>query len=635
MNRKEAFLSTFSPLPKDVSLPERVTLAYEPVSCLSRRETRQVWQLRCRADDAPFVLKAVPAGEEDLAEEFRILNRLAPVLPGVVPQPVDCFQENGTCYLLRAYLPGETLAQSRERADGCSPKACALIGRKLCALLEVLHTQEPPVVHRDIKPENIILLPDGGVGLIDFGIARQYKGGQDTDTRHLGTRTTAAPEQYGYSQTDPRTDLYALGMTLIWLLTGQYDRAALENAAGVPRWLARVLERAAAFDPQHRYASAAAFDNALRGPQSTLKKWVPGLALLLCGALALGGNLLAREPENKSADVVTFDSACLETAVRAELERPDGDITYGDLAGIERLAVVGEIPFTREQTFDYRISCYIDNEYQTDNPWGDITDLSLLAHMPNLRELYLCRQEITDLSPLEGLPLTTLALCENQITDLSPLSSLTELETLYLGDNPATDYSLLSSLAGLRLLNLDGSVTAISVIDDLNFLEKLTLRDLSLGRVEPKDRDWFSLTTQVGLDALHLWEPPEAALAAANTLEGLQVLTIGDYTSHDLTPLSGLSALEVLNIYKGLESLDGIDAMPRLLTLAVGGGPVSDLSPLAGLAWLNFLKLEGLPISDFSPLAELPALGCVYVDREQLAEVEAACPQYTFRLEAN
>ena len=141
-----------------------------------------------------------------------------------MPAPESFFRDNGTDYLLRTYLPGETLTHYRDREGTCPEAVCVSLGRQICRLLETLHTQQPPIIHRDIKPENILLLPDGRVGLIDFGIARQYKSGQDTDTRRMGTRSTAAPEQYGFAQTDHRTDLYALGMTLIWLSTGTYER---------------------------------------------------------------------------------------------------------------------------------------------------------------------------------------------------------------------------------------------------------------------------------------------------------------------------------------------------------------------------------------------------------------------------
>ena len=82
----------------------------------------------------------------------------------------------------------------------------------------------------------------------------------------------------------------------------------------------------------------------------------------------------------------------MERAVRQALGQMDGEITYDQLSQIRRLAAVGENTFSEEQAFDYRSGCYIANQFQGDLPPGDVTDsdLELLAHMPNLRELYLC-----------------------------------------------------------------------------------------------------------------------------------------------------------------------------------------------------------------------------------------------------
>ena len=266
MSERSDFLRGFTPVPEGAALPERISSAYDAESCLRRREDGG-WTLRLRrrADGALYVLKADPAGNEDLPGEFQILTRLSPLLSGAVPEPATCFQEDGTTYLLRAFLPGETLRQYRERVGVCPEETCVRLGQKLCALLETLHGQEPPVIHRDIKPENIILLPDGGVGLIDFGIARLYKADQDTDTRRMGTRSTAAPEQYGYAQTDQRTDLYALGMTLIWLATGTYEREALAQATDLSPYFRQTLEKAVSFAPEDRYQSAGDFSTALAG----------------------------------------------------------------------------------------------------------------------------------------------------------------------------------------------------------------------------------------------------------------------------------------------------------------------------------------------------------------------------------
>ena len=92
MNDKENFLSGFAPLPEEIILPPSFLETYEVESCLSRKERGGVWRLARRADGAAFVLKAVPAGTEDLAESFQILTRLWPLLPNSGPEPVSQFR---------------------------------------------------------------------------------------------------------------------------------------------------------------------------------------------------------------------------------------------------------------------------------------------------------------------------------------------------------------------------------------------------------------------------------------------------------------------------------------------------------------------------------------------------------------
>ena len=647
MKDQARFLSEFTPLPERIVLPGRILADYEVDSCLGHKEDGHlILRLRRKSDGRWIVLKAATADRDDLVEEFRILTALAPLLPGVVPEPVERFEEGGTAYLLRTYLTGETLTQWRERENHCPEEFCISLGQKLCALLEILHSQQPPVIYRDIKPENMILMPDGSIGLIDFGIARQFKDGKDTDTRHMGTRATAAPEQYGYAQTDQRTDLYALGMTLIWLLTGQYDRDSLTQAEGVSSHLRCVLEKAVAFSPEARFQDAASFSAALSGQRIRRRRpvWAAALIVVLAAAVGIGVYLsgekdLPQPLETEKQDqvqTVVFTSNAMEAAVRQALGQAEGEITYDQLSQIRHLAAVGENTFDEEQVFDYRIGCYIDNQYQSELPIGDITDrdLDLLSYMPNLRELYLCRQEIKDISVLEGLPLTTLALCEDKIVDFSPLASLSELETLYLGGNPGTDYSVLAGLTRLETLAVEGSSSAgIQAVDSLAFLDGLTLRKLGLRLTVPKDGSWEPLTRQIALEELQLWDPNEDAVAAASTLADLKSLGIGDYYAEDLTAFSSLSGLEVLGVHKGsLESLKGVESLTRLYTLSIGFNAVTDLSPLEGLPQLNYVQLEDLAVTDFSPLNQLPALGVVVVPQEQAELVEADCPGHTFEL---
>lgn len=124
-------------------------------------------------------------------------------------------------YLVMEYIDGQTL---QEDLDGgvlfSEADACAL-GLSLCDVLEYLHSHQPPIIFRDLKPANVMLRSSGGIALIDFGIARLFKVGQTRDTIAMGSPGYASPEQHGNAQTTPRSDIYSLGATLSYVLTGR------------------------------------------------------------------------------------------------------------------------------------------------------------------------------------------------------------------------------------------------------------------------------------------------------------------------------------------------------------------------------------------------------------------------------
>lgn len=170
-----------------------------------------------------LVVNHTMAGFEDALAMFQreatILRRLHhPNLPHVF----GTFSENGREYLVMEYIEGETLDDKiRNTPRGFPVQQVLGWAEQLCDTLHYLHSQNPPIVFRDVKPGNIMLTPAGTIKLIDFGIARFFKLGQTHDTLELGTAGFAPPEQHGRSQTDPRSDVYALGVTLHYLLTGR------------------------------------------------------------------------------------------------------------------------------------------------------------------------------------------------------------------------------------------------------------------------------------------------------------------------------------------------------------------------------------------------------------------------------
>jgi serine/threonine protein kinase len=164
-------------------------------------------------------------------------------------------------YLVMDFIDGEPLDTYFKQIQEPDPPIWDVIdiGLQLCDVLGYLHRCQPPVIFRDVKPANIIRTPGGRIYLIDFGIARRYKPGQKRDTAPLGSPGFAAPEQYGNAQTTARTDIYGLGATLYFLLTG-YDPATtpfhlpsiLSLRPALPHALAALINSMLASDPQQR-----------------------------------------------------------------------------------------------------------------------------------------------------------------------------------------------------------------------------------------------------------------------------------------------------------------------------------------------------------------------------------------------
>ena len=118
--------------------------------------------------------------------------------------------EIGDDYIISEYFDGIDLSKSK-----ISPKNVLSIALELCDALAELHKNS--VIHRDIKPSNIILCGDGHIKLIDFDAARIKKIAADKDTAFIGTDGFAPPEQFGFTQSDELSDIYAFGVPIFTL----------------------------------------------------------------------------------------------------------------------------------------------------------------------------------------------------------------------------------------------------------------------------------------------------------------------------------------------------------------------------------------------------------------------------------
>lgn len=169
------------------------------------------------------MLNLGPVVDDQIKESFeREVKMLAGLRHRNLPVIVDYFSIGGRPYLVMEYIEGEDLAQYVDRTG--KPKETQVLqwALELTQVLDYLHRQERPVIFRDLKPENIIVTEDLHVKLVDFGLARFYEPGKRRDTQASGSVGYAPPEQWeDLRQTDARSDIYSLGATLYFLLTGK------------------------------------------------------------------------------------------------------------------------------------------------------------------------------------------------------------------------------------------------------------------------------------------------------------------------------------------------------------------------------------------------------------------------------
>jgi len=237
------------------SFPAELLDRYEPLECFSQSEIGETLLVESKRDGKQYICKVYSK------EYYSVIRTEDKILENLqhkgLPHFVESFTIDNRLYVVWEYIEGTSLKalMAREKLTESQIRA---VGIQLCDILTYLHSSKPPVIHRDIKPSNVVLQGDK-VYLIDFGIARVYDDKAGTDTICLGTQDYAPPEQYGFAQTDCRTDIYSLGILLRVLLTGNTK----SDGKIANKQLAHVVERCTALDPGRRYTNAAEVKKAL------------------------------------------------------------------------------------------------------------------------------------------------------------------------------------------------------------------------------------------------------------------------------------------------------------------------------------------------------------------------------------
>ena len=618
-------------------LPEDMQEHWTVYECLKESEDSSTFLVKETVTGILCVLKwGRNRQAELLRNEMEIMEKMADRKLSGVPKAYRIFEENGEVYLVREYIEGMSLAQMVLQKGGISEAEICRISRKICQTAEQFQNPDEPMIHRDIKPENIVVTPGGEVVFIDFGTMRSYKKDGSRDTFVVGTRGTAAPEQYGYTQTDQRTDVYAIGQTMLYMVSESYEMNQLSECA-VSRRMKKIIEKACSFEPDKRYGDAAQLRRAVEKCQANNRKKVYKKAGAVFGLIAAGYILAIFSQdgtviENKRIETaeqsaaeeqiqaeITFREELIEEAVRKELGLSKTDkITASMLEDVRKLRIVGKEILDDEDTF-WGEGHHVDGKDSSfGSVRGNITDLSDLAQMVNLEELALCNQKIEDISGLKELPLKKLYLSKNMITDFSVLLNLIDLDTLCIMENPAENLSVIGECTGILRLNIQGMN-----LTDIDFLKNLSLDYLDMSNVEVENNIFEPLAEMKKLDTLCMCDVNEAAAEILSQMSTLKALFMwGDSTIlENLKPLKGMTQLETLAFTTQISSLEGIEQFPSLNFLSVSFSLVKDLSPVTGAKNLQVIDISNADIKNFEPLFGHSGLTEVHCTEEQKEEI--------------
>lgn len=216
---------------------------YEKVLRLNTDNKATTWLVRDNVYNTLAVKKYMPPAMAPLYHTLQELKHrnLVPIY--------QVWETGSACVVIEAFTGGESLAVKLAREGVLSGETAADYLNQLCNVLYFLH--EKQIIHRDITPHNVLISPDGVLKLIDFDISRIQRENKPQDTTILGTVGYAAPEQFGFRQTDNRSDIYAAGVLFNFMLTGMLPSGKLCSEPAYRK----IILKCTSMDPSDRYAN--------------------------------------------------------------------------------------------------------------------------------------------------------------------------------------------------------------------------------------------------------------------------------------------------------------------------------------------------------------------------------------------
>lgn len=666
------FLQQFNKVSCLIELPEFLK-GYHVVSCVYDRTEKSCYLMADRETDEKYILKirGCKDGRNVLELEHQRICELAQAFPEEYKTSLY-WKENETEYLLKSYIQGVDLEKYQEKNRVLSVQEILRIVIGICEETTKLHALMPPVLHRDIKPKNLIIDYRGKVHLIDFETSRNYEESKAKDTVFFGTAGNAAPEQYGYCQTDVRTDVYGIGKVLEFLYN---ENASCQTGERMlHRKIQRIIQKATAFDPVHRYQSASELQCALEkvmnrvdGRYLTRRLWLVEAAaaiFLIFSAFFMAAGF-HKQPEDaglkkdeaqavseqpktgssleKSTESVAEDLGrkpvepgtketnwLLDGGIKEAIETVLGkeEITEEDYDQITQLVVIGNQIYGMDADLQKLEEEWRHHGYDSYCVKGGIEDLSELSKMKNLKEVFLCEQNITDIRPLAGLPIEKLYLAGNQIEDFSVVETLEQLRVLSIADNPVSVLPDISRCRYLEAVVLDGNT-----YESLEFLENSTIGTLYICHAYVNSDDFSVLGRIPNLDFLYSEGNQYSFYEELPKLSQLKGLALWDYIGRDLSVVKSLPQIEFLFVSGDMvKSMEGVEETVNMNTLCIDGTKITDISLVKELHRLTFFKVANLAIEDYSPLFECDSLRTVSAVKNQEEQIDSIDNNHIFQI---
>ena len=550
-------------------------------------------------------------------------------------------------YLVMQYIDGTTLQKKLDRTGQLSLKEILRIGMQIAEGLAAAHRQG--LVHRDVKPANILL--ENGVErvkLSDFGLARAGDDASLTQSGVVaGTPMYMSPEQADGLPVDFRSDLFSLGSVLYAMCTGrppfrapsplavlkrvceETPRPIREVNPELPPCLGDLVARLHAKAPADRFASARevadllarhlaelqhggtssapqqtqsaklpAEQPALAPPGRPRRRWLMAAAVLLALPAGLGLGEATGITNVRGTVIRLFSPEATPAPAQVSADAAEWERTVAALPAEEQVKAVAARLKELNPGFDGTVTHKIANDVVTELRFStdQVTNIAPVRVLTKLTLLDVAGKpgKLADLSPLKGMPLSSLTCNNTTVSDLSPLKGM-PLTWLDCDDTAVSD---LIPLKGMPLRGLRCQCPKVS---DLSPLQGMLLDTLVAGS------GVTDLSPLQGMPLRHLHLYGATQLKNLSPLKGipLEYLNVGRTAVTDLSPLKDLTTLRRLHL-EGLPVTDlSMLKGPPLEYLDIQSTRVSDLSMLKGLP-LEHLDIRSTRVSDLAPLKGLP-----------------------------